>query len=82
MEDAMIQRCARLLAWLDRAIDPYPGCLERVVGLKAGIRRLQAHIVEFRIGLAELRVVLTPRRRSVRGRRNGRAVARPASAQH
>jgi hypothetical protein len=78
----MIWHCARLLARLYRIIDPYPAALELAAGLRADIRRLQAHLVEFRIALAEARVAATRRRRSSRSRRNGRAVGARVSAQH
>src|SRR5262245_23197716 len=65
-EDAMIHRCAQLIAWLRRAIDPYSRALELAAGLKADLQRLRAHVVELRIGLAEARLAATLRRRPAR----------------
>ena len=77
----MIARCARLLAWLDRAIDPFPGALELVVGLQKDLRSLRARVAEFRQALADFRDATARRRRPSRSRRNGRTYRR-VSAQH
>jgi hypothetical protein len=77
----MIARCAQLLAWLRRAVDPFPGALELAAGLRKDLQRLRAHVVEFRIALAEARVAATlRRRRRTPARRNGRAVIRGRQA--
>jgi hypothetical protein len=72
----MIKRCTQLLAWLYRAVDPFSGALELAAELREDLQRLRAHVVEFRIALAEARVAATLRPRSSRGRRNKRAVTR------
>jgi hypothetical protein len=70
----MIARCRQLLAWLDRAVDPFPGALELAAGLREDFRRLQLLVAELRQALAEARDAALRRSRRSRGRRSGRAV--------